>query len=99
MEIKSIHNQFHKMLFSYISARVNNSDDAADILQEVFIKIAAKLNSLADGEKLKSWIFAITRNAIIDYYRKNANSKRADITDKIINEVKLFLNKNIKTLK
>ncbi len=76
------------MLFSYISVRVNNSDDAADILQEVFIKIAAKLNSLTDNEKLKSWIFAITRNAIIDYYRKNANSKRADITEKIINEVK-----------
>jgi RNA polymerase sigma-70 factor (ECF subfamily) len=88
MEIKSIHNQFHKILFNYISVRVNNSDDAADILQEVFIKIAAKLNSLTDNEKLKSWIFAITRNAIIDYYRKNANSKRADITEKIINEVK-----------
>ena len=88
MEIKSIHNQFHKILFNYISVRVNNSDDAADILQEVFIKIAAKLNSLTDSEKLKSWIFAITRNAIIDYYRKNANSKRAVITEKIINEVK-----------
>ena len=88
MEIKSIHNQFHKVLYNYIAVRVNNSDDAADILQEVFIKISAKLNSLADGGKLKSWIFAIARNAIIDYYRKNANSKRTDITDKIINEVK-----------
>ena len=76
------------MLYNYIAVRVNNSDDAADILQEVFIKISVKINSLADGEKLKSWIFAITRNAIIDYYRKNANSKRTDMTDKIINEVK-----------
>lgn len=88
MEINKIHNQFHNLLHNYIVTRVNNSDDAADILQEVFIKIASKLNSLADGEKLKSWIFAITRNAIIDYYRKNANNKKADITEKIINEVK-----------
>ena len=57
-------------------------------MQEVFVKIAAKLSSLTDNEKLKSWIFAITRNSIIDYYRKNANSKRTDITEKIINEIK-----------
>jgi RNA polymerase sigma-70 factor (ECF subfamily) len=88
MEIKSIHNQFHKILLTYISARVKDREDAADILQEVFIKISTKLNSLADGEKLRSWIFAITRNAIIDYYRSNANSKKAEITEKIVNEVK-----------
>jgi RNA polymerase sigma-70 factor, ECF subfamily len=88
MEIKSIHNQFHKMLLTYISARVNDREDAADILQEVFIKISTKLSSLTDGEKLRSWIFAITRNAIIDYYRRNANSKKAEITEKIVNEVK-----------
>lgn len=76
------------MLLKYISARVNNRDDAADILQEVFIKISTKLSSLADGEKLRSWIFAITRNAIIDYYRRNANNKRTEITESIINEVK-----------
>ncbi len=88
MEIKNIHNQFYKILFNYISVRVNNRDDAADILQEVFIKIAAKLNSLKDSEKIKSWIFAITRNKIIDYYRKNADNKLVYITEKIINEVK-----------
>ena len=88
MEIKSIHSEFHKVLFSFISLRVKNRDDAADILQEVFIKIAEKLNTLSDSQKLKSWIFTITRNAIIDYYRKNSNSIRTDITDKIINEMK-----------
>ena len=87
MEINKIHNQFHNLLRNYIAARVSNSDDADDILQEVFIKISSKLNSLSDGEKLKSWIFAITRNAIIDYYRKNANNK-TDITEKMINEIK-----------
>lgn len=88
MEVNKIHSQFHNLLYKYIAVRIKNSDDAADILQEVFIKISSKLNSLADGEKLKSWIFAITRNAIIDYYRKNAKNKKTDLTDKIINETK-----------
>lgn len=87
MEIATIHGEFHKALHNYISARVKDSDDAADILQEVFIKIASKLNTLTNSEKLKSWIFTITRNAIIDYYRKNASNKNIGLTDEMINEV------------
>jgi RNA polymerase sigma-70 factor, ECF subfamily len=87
MEINKIHNQFHKLLHNYIVVRVNNKDDAADILQDVFIKISSNLNSLTEDEKLRSWIFTITRNAIIDYYRKNANTKKTDITDKITDEL------------
>jgi RNA polymerase sigma-70 factor (ECF subfamily) len=88
MEINKIHTQFHNSLRNYIATRIRNSDDASDILQEVFIKIASKLNSLSDGEKLKSWIFAIARNAITDYYRKNSNNTKTEITEKIINEIK-----------
>lgn len=88
MEIKEIHNQFHSLIYNYIAVRVNNRDDTADIFQEVFIKIATKLDSLSDEEKLKSWILAITRNAIIDYYRKNADSKETELTEKIIKVTK-----------
>lgn len=87
MEINSIHSQFHKVLHGFILARVGNTDDAADILQEVFIKIAAKLGTLADSERLKSWIFSIARNAIIDYYRKNAGNKKTELTQHLLDEV------------
>lgn len=88
MEVKKIHSEFNSMLYNFINSRVDNSDDAADILQEVFIKIAAKIETLQEDEKLKSWIFAITRNAIIDYYRKSANRKKTELTEKVINEIK-----------
>jgi RNA polymerase sigma-70 factor (ECF subfamily) len=86
MEVKSIHHEFHKLLSNYISVRINDRDDAADVLQEVFIKIALRLSALTNKEKLKSWIFAITRNAITDYYRKNAGRINSGITDTIMDE-------------
>lgn len=86
MEINQIYKQFHQLLYNYIAVRVKDSNDAEDILQEVFIKISSKLDTLTNGEKLKSWIYTITRNAIIDYYRKNANNKKTELTDKIIDE-------------
>jgi RNA polymerase sigma-70 factor (ECF subfamily) len=87
MEIASIHSQFYKVLYSYIAGRIKNKDDAADILQEVFIKIAANLSSLTNKDKLKSWIFSITRNAIIDYYRKSKQRFQTDISDEILDEL------------
>lgn len=87
MEIKKLHIQFHNILSRYIAARVNNKDDVADILQEIFIKIVSKIDSLSDNEKLNSWIFTIARNTIIDYYRKNNKNGSAAITEKIMDEV------------
>lgn len=87
MKIDKIHAEFHSLLYQYIAARIKDRDDAADILQEVFIKISSKLSSLTEDSKLRSWIFTITRNAIIDYYRKNSGDNRTDLTDKIADEM------------
>jgi RNA polymerase sigma-70 factor, ECF subfamily len=61
--------EYHSALLGFIRSRVNDADMAEDILQEVFLKIHSKLDSLKNSSKLKSWIYQITRNAIIDYYR------------------------------
>jgi RNA polymerase sigma-70 factor, ECF subfamily len=86
MKIDKIHAEFHTLLYQYIAARIKDRDDAADVLQEVFIKISSKLDSLADSSKLRSWIFTVTRNAIIDFYRKNSGNNTTDLTDKIADE-------------
>lgn len=67
--IETIWKEFHAKLRQFIIMRVNNNDDADDILQEVFIRIYKNISSLKDEQKLTSWFFQITRNVIIDYYR------------------------------
>lgn len=71
-EIKVIWQEFHQRLRSFILQRVNNPADADDILQEVFVRIYQHLTTIQDNDRLQSWIFQITRNAVIDYYRKVA---------------------------
>jgi RNA polymerase sigma-70 factor, ECF subfamily len=71
MEIAAIHRDFQGILRNYIAKRISNATDAEDILQEVFIKIHNSKASLSKAESLKSWIFTLTRNTIIDHYRKN----------------------------
>ena len=40
-----------------------------DIIQDVFLKVHAKVDQLKESEKLVGWIFQITRNTITDYFR------------------------------
>jgi RNA polymerase sigma-70 factor, ECF subfamily len=60
---------FHEPLEKFIARRVANPHDAEDLLQEVFVKISLKLDTLMDQEKIHAWIYQIARNVIIDYYR------------------------------
>jgi RNA polymerase sigma-70 factor, ECF subfamily len=69
MSTDEIWTGFSDQLFAFIIKRVKNEDVAHDILQNVFEKIHSKLDSLRSDAKLKSWLYQITRNAIIDYFR------------------------------
>ncbi len=63
--------EYHKQLLGFISSKVSDKQIAKDILHEVFIKIHTKMHTLDDITKLKSWVYQITRNTIIDFYRTN----------------------------
>jgi RNA polymerase sigma-70 factor (ECF subfamily) len=60
---------FHTPLHGFIRKRVSDEMVAEDLLQEVFLKIHQNGDTLQDVKKLESWIYQITRNAIIDFYR------------------------------
>jgi len=72
---------FSQRLYSFINSRVNNKVEAEDILQEVFLKIHKSLPTLTSQEKLPSWIYRITRNTIIDYYRKKGVMHKVEFND------------------
>ena len=71
--LESIWKEHHDQLLQFINKRVRNKEESEDILQEVFIKILSKIDTLKDSSKLQSWIYQMTRNAITDYFRKKKN--------------------------
>ncbi len=79
MNLKEIYMDFEKSLYAYIFSKVKNRHTTEDILQDIFMKINDNINTLRDESKLKSWIFSIARNSIMDYFRNNKN--HIDIDD------------------
>lgn len=60
--------EYYKPLFLFIQRRVRNRSDAEDLTQEVVYKL---LRSNTEGVRnVKSWMYTIAQNTVIDYYRK-----------------------------
>jgi RNA polymerase sigma-70 factor, ECF subfamily len=76
-KIEDIWLNFRTRLKSFILSKISDRMVAEDILQEVFIKIHLKIDTLKDETRLQSWLYQITRNLINDYYRqvKTQNQK------------------------
>jgi RNA polymerase sigma-70 factor (ECF subfamily) len=83
MEIATLYTELKSVLLNYIKTKVSDSQDAEDILQDTFIKVALNLESVNRQEKLQSWIYSITRNNITDYYRRKAGSSSITFQDQL----------------
>ena len=60
---------FSVPLHQFIRRRVSDPHSAEDILQDVFLKIHTRIDTLHQQDRVAAWIYQIARNAITDYYR------------------------------
>ena len=79
--------RYQQKIFSYILTIVHDKDLAEDLFQDTFIKVIHTLRAgnYKEEGKFNQWIMRITRNLIIDYFRKNQkmayveNNNKTDI--------------------
>ena len=63
--------RYQDKLLRYASYLVGDSDNAADIVQESFIKAFINLNSFDIRKKFSSWIYRIVHNEAMNFINKN----------------------------
>jgi RNA polymerase sigma-70 factor (ECF subfamily) len=68
-DLDQLWRRFSSDLRAFIARRVSRPEDADDILSIVFLRMAKSLDNLREQDRLLGWMYAITRNAITDYYR------------------------------
>ena len=56
-------------LYHFVLKRVRDEVAAEDIVHDVLVKAYTTQGTLKEPSKLRPWLYQITRNAIIDYYR------------------------------
>ena len=104
MGLEVIYDNFNAKLKSFVIGRVSDADTADDILQDIYLKIHSHINDLRESDRLESWLYQITRNAIIDHYRRtrpqtelsesitSSPDKESDVVAELASSVKGMLN-------
>jgi RNA polymerase sigma-70 factor (ECF subfamily) len=68
-------------IFRFIYFRVKNHQEAEDLTQTVFLKAWKSIGKYKkQNNPFSSWLYAIARNTVIDYWKKR---KEANLDDKI----------------
>jgi RNA polymerase sigma factor (sigma-70 family) len=57
-------------LLGYVRSRIGSREDAEDLLQEVFVQALQSLNVFDGIDNMAAWLFTLTRNKVVDWYRK-----------------------------
>ena len=78
-DIMRIYQEYQPKVMGYIYARLRSKADAEDLCQDIFEKVALKLDTFDPGKaSISTWIFSITRNSVIDFYRRSHPAAELD---------------------
>ena len=74
--------RFHRRIYNICYRFAGSAEDAQELTQEVFIKVYRTVGSF-DGEKasFSTWVTAVTRNLLVDHFRKSRNDRMTDSLD------------------
>jgi RNA polymerase sigma-70 factor (ECF subfamily) len=96
---EEIYLKYKDTVFGYVKNHVNSIEDAEDITSDIFIKIYSKLDTYDESKAaLSTWIYSMTSNTVIDYYRTNhihseipedLTDERSSIEDEVLTKESL----------
>ena len=74
--------QYNRRIYNICYRFSGSPDDAADLTQEVFIKIYRTLSTF-DGSRaaFMTWVTTVTRNLLVDHFRKGKYDRVTDSLD------------------
>lgn len=81
MKIEDVWSEYRTSIKSFLHSRISDADEVDDLLQEILIKTYSNLSSVKSEESVKSWLFQIANNTIVDFYRKRGKTKIVDAED------------------
>lgn len=73
---KSLVTNYQDLVFNTALGVVQNSEDAEDVAQEVFIQVYRSIDQFKGDARLSTWIYRITTTKALDHLRSRKRKKR-----------------------
>ena len=76
--------KYHRRVYNLIYRMVGNEADAADLTQEVFVRVYNSLHNLRSDEAFYGWVRTVATNLTRDHFRKVGRTIRTESLDEKI---------------
>jgi RNA polymerase sigma-70 factor (TIGR02943 family) len=70
---------FGDYLYRFAVTRVSDSDKAQDLVQEALVAALQSYSQFQGRSSIKTWLIAILKRKIVDYYRRKKSQKEIDL--------------------
>jgi RNA polymerase sigma-70 factor, ECF subfamily len=76
LQFNKVYKENKTIVSRYIANKIRNKEVAEELVEDVFIKVSKNLDRF-DGtiSALSTWIYNITKNTLIDHFRKTLNAE------------------------
>jgi RNA polymerase sigma-70 factor (ECF subfamily) len=71
--------RFHQPVYNLVCRLMDDSSEASDVVQEVFLKVFRKVGSFRGNSSLKTWIYRIAVNEAYNHHRWFSRHQRQEI--------------------
>jgi len=77
-KFSKLYDEHSENIYRFLLSKTRNTEDALDLVQEVFSKIFEKINILDESRNIKSYLFTLANNKCIDYFRARKTHENID---------------------
>jgi RNA polymerase sigma-70 factor (ECF subfamily) len=78
-----IYRNFITPIYRFVYFRVGSKEEAEDLTQTVFLRAWRALEKFDEKTYFSSWLYAIARNAVIDFWKKKKYIPLEDLEDEL----------------
>lgn len=76
---EAIYKQYYQSLVRYYQFKTQNLSDSEEIANDVMLKVFKHINDFnPEKSALQTWIFNISKNTLIDYFRSKNNTAKGN---------------------
>ncbi len=89
---EKLYHEFQKLVYNVALNYLQNTEDAEEVTQDVFVKVYNSLGNFNQKSSYKTWIYRITINQCLDFLKQKNSQKRFFIFGKKSQNEQEYLN-------
>lgn len=84
--LATLYDAYAAQLYGFCWSLLRDKDSAADVLQDLFVIVDARISQLRDPEKLRPWLFAIARHECLRVLKSRTRTMPLDEAGDMVDE-------------